>query len=72
LEALEAAVDFEAKGPPFWVFCDKGDELIPWRDSRARYTPIARFHAFEGGEHRFSHAREALEMFARDLLQRTG
>jgi predicted esterase YcpF (UPF0227 family) len=61
--ALQASVDYEAS-LPFWVFCDKGDELIDWRDSCARYKPIARFHAFEGGEHRFAHAREALEIFS--------
>lgn len=62
LIGVQAAVDFEAD-LPFWVFCDQGDELIDWRESRARYAPIARFHAFEGGEHRFIHAREALAIF---------
>lgn len=66
LLALEASVDFEA-ARPFWVFCDQGDELIDWRDMRARYAPFARFHAFPGGEHRFIHARESLELFARGL-----
>ena len=65
LLALEASVDFGAD-LPFWVFCDKGDELIDWRLSRERYGAMARFHAFEGGEHRFIHAREALEIFAND------
>jgi predicted esterase YcpF (UPF0227 family) len=68
LLALEASVDFGAD-LPFWVFCDRGDELIDWRDSRARYATIARFHAFPGGEHRFLHAREALEMFAQEKLK---
>lgn len=64
LLALEATVDFTID-QPFFVFCDEGDELIDWRESRARYAPIARFQAFPGGEHRFAHAREALEIFAR-------
>ena len=60
---LEASVAFDTD-LPFWVFCDKGDELIDWRESQRRFASIARFHAFEGGEHRFTHAREAWEMVA--------
>lgn len=68
LLALEASVQYGAE-LPFWVFCDKGDELIDWRESRTRYAPIARFHAFAGGEHRFFHAREALQMFAQQKVK---
>ena len=62
LASLEASVDFDAP-LPFFVYVDKGDEVIAWDRSAARYAPIARFLAFEGGAHRFEHAREALRDF---------
>jgi len=62
LARLEAAVDFDAP-LPFYVYVDKGDEVIAWERSAARHAPIARFLAFEGGSHRFEHAPEALRDF---------
>lgn len=63
LGRLERAVDYDAP-LPFYVYADKGDEVIDWRASAARHDAIARFHAFEGGSHSFEHVREALEDFA--------
>jgi predicted esterase YcpF (UPF0227 family) len=62
LKQLEASVDYDA-GLPFFVYVDKGDEVIGWEHSAARHTPIARFFAFEGGSHSFEHAVAALEDF---------
>lgn len=62
LAGLERAVDYDAP-LPFFVYVDKGDEVIGWPYSAARHGPIARFVAFEGGSHTFEHAREALEDF---------
>jgi predicted esterase YcpF (UPF0227 family) len=62
LASLEASVDFDAP-LPFFVYADKGDEVIAWDGSAARHARIARFVAFEGGSHAFEHAREALQDF---------
>lgn len=62
LGGLEASVDFDAP-LPFFVYVDKGDEVIDWRRSATRHAPIARFLAFEGGSHAFEHAPEALQDF---------
>jgi hypothetical protein len=63
LGELERAVDYDAP-LPFYVYVDKGDEVIDWRASAARHSAIARFLAFEGGSHSFEHVREALSDFA--------
>ena len=62
LAGLEQAVDYDAP-LPFFVYVDKGDEVIGWHYSAARHGPIARFVAFEGGSHTFEHAWEALKDF---------
>ena len=62
LQRLEAAVDYDAP-LPFFVYVDKGDEVIGWEHSAARHTSIARFLAFEGGSHSFEHASVALVDF---------
>lgn len=62
LAGLERAVDYDAP-LPFYVYVDKGDEVIGWHDSAARHGPIARFVAFDGGSHSFEHAPEALQDF---------
>lgn len=62
LKRLEQSVDFDAS-LPFFVYVDKGDEVIDWALSATRHTPIARFVAYEGGSHGFEHAREALQDF---------
>ena len=59
---LERAVDYDA-ALPFYVYVDKGDEVIDWRASAERHSAIARFRAFEGGSHTFEHVREALADF---------
>jgi predicted esterase YcpF (UPF0227 family) len=63
LGRLEQSVDYDAP-LPFFVYVDKGDEVIDWRASAARHAGIARFHAFEGGSHVFEHVQDALEDFA--------
>lgn len=60
--AAGGVIDFDAP-LPFFVYVDKGDELIDWRLSAARHASIARFLAFEGGSHAFEHAPEALRDF---------
>ncbi len=62
ISQLEESVDYDAP-LPFFVYVDKGDEVIPWEPSAARHGKIARFVAFEGGSHSFEHAREALQDF---------
>ena len=62
LARLEVSVDFDAP-LPYFVYVDKGDEVIAWERSAARHAPIAHFLAFAGGSHRFAHAREALRDF---------
>lgn len=62
LGRLERSVDFDA-ALPFYVYVDKGDEVIGWRHSAVRHGEIARFVAFEGGSHLFEHAEEALADF---------
>jgi predicted esterase YcpF (UPF0227 family) len=66
LAALEAGVDYDA-ALPFFVYVDKGDEVIGWEHSASRHVPIAHFRAFDGGSHLFEHASEALQDFHRAL-----
>lgn len=63
LVTLEEQVDYDAE-LPFFVYCDKGDEIINWADSAARHSGISRFLAFEGGCHSFDHFNEALTDFS--------
>jgi predicted esterase YcpF (UPF0227 family) len=62
LASLEASVDYDAP-LPFFVYVDKGDEVIAWERSASRHAPIAHFLAFEGGAHSFENASEALRDF---------
>jgi len=71
IRQLEELVDYNAP-LPFFVYVDKGDEVIPWQPSAARHAPIARFMAFEGGSHSFEHACEALQDFDHASRQRDG
>lgn len=64
LKRLEDSVDYDAP-LPFYVYVDKGDEVIAWRPSATRHARVARFLAFEGGSHAFEHARQALRDFDR-------
>jgi len=71
LGRLEAAVDYDSP-LPFFVYVDKGDEVIDWQASAGRHAPIARFVAFEGGSHLFEHVRPALRDFARAAALEAG
>jgi predicted esterase YcpF (UPF0227 family) len=62
LKQLEVSVDYDAP-LPFYVYVDKGDEVIAWEPSESRHARISRFLAFEGGSHSFEHARQALQDF---------
>jgi len=62
MKRLEDSVDYDAP-LPFFVYVDKGDEVIGWEHSAARHGRIARFRAFDGGSHSFEHSREALRDF---------
>jgi predicted esterase YcpF (UPF0227 family) len=62
LVRLEESVDYRSEAP-FHVYVDRDDETIDARWSETFHTPFACFHLFEGGCHRFDHAREALEDF---------
>jgi predicted esterase YcpF (UPF0227 family) len=66
LAGLEGDVDYDLR-LPFYVYVDRGDEVIDWRGSEERHRPIARFRAYEGGCHSFDHYREALAHFAADF-----
>jgi predicted esterase YcpF (UPF0227 family) len=70
LRSLETSVDYSAP-LPFFVYLDKGDEVIGWERSAARHRPIARLLAFDGGCHSFEHFHEALADFDRSYLQRS-
>jgi predicted esterase YcpF (UPF0227 family) len=62
LRLLESSVHYGA-ALPFFVYVDKMDEVIGWKQSAAKHSPISRFVAFEGGCHSFDHFREALVDF---------
>jgi predicted esterase YcpF (UPF0227 family) len=62
LKELEESIDYDAP-LPFFVYVDKGDEVIAWEHSEARHAHIARFLAFEGGSHSFEHSNAALRDF---------
>jgi predicted esterase YcpF (UPF0227 family) len=62
LRLLESSVDYGA-ALPFFVYVDKMDEVISWKQSAAKHSPISRFIAFEGGCHSFDHFLEALADF---------
>lgn len=63
LRSLEAAVKYNAD-VPFFVYLDKGDEVIGWERSASRHSAISRLVIFEGGSHSFDHYKEALADFA--------
>lgn len=62
LKQLEKSVNYDAD-LPFYVYVDKGDEVIGWEHSASRHSDIAEFVAYEGGCHSFDHFREALRDF---------
>jgi len=62
LRALESGVRYGAE-LPFFVYIDKGDEVIGWERSSRRHAPIASLTLFEGGCHSFDHYHEALADF---------
>ncbi len=62
LRALESGVRYGA-ALPFFVYIDKGDEVIGWERSSLRHAPIASLTLFEGGCHSFDHYHEALADF---------
>jgi len=64
LRALETGVRY-ASERPFFVYLDKGDEVIGWERSATRHDSIARLTVFEGGCHSFAHFHEALADFDR-------
>ncbi len=59
---LEAGVDYDLP-TPFYVYIDKGDEVIAWESSATRHSPISSLTLYEGGCHSFDHFREALVDF---------
>lgn len=68
LHRMEAAVDYDT-GLPFFVYLDKGDELIGWEHSAQRHSPISKVMIYEGGCHSFDHYHEALADFERAFLE---
>jgi predicted esterase YcpF (UPF0227 family) len=69
LRDLEEQVDYDA-AQPFYVYCDKDDEVISWEASALRHRGISHFMAFEGGCHSFTHFTEALRDFACSYFER--
>lgn len=67
LKVLEDKVTYDSDYP-FYVYADKGDEVIPWEGSAARHSGVSRFRVFEGGCHSFDHYREALRDFGSHFL----
>jgi predicted esterase YcpF (UPF0227 family) len=64
LRELESSVAYRSE-LPFFVYLDKGDEVIGWERSSLRHAPISRLTVFEGGCHSFDHYHEALADFDR-------
>lgn len=62
LSRLEAGVDYD-KPLPFYVYIDKGDELIDAIRSAMKHSSLSHLVLFEGGCHSFDHYREALADF---------
>jgi predicted esterase YcpF (UPF0227 family) len=62
LRRLETSVEYGLT-LPFFVYVDKGDEVIDWERSAAKHSPISRLMLFEGGCHSFDHFSEALVDF---------
>ncbi|MGO1502712.1 MAG: YqiA/YcfP family alpha/beta fold hydrolase [Marinobacter sp.] len=44
------------------ILLDKGDELLPWRDTVTELGDYFPTYCFEGGSHRFEHMGEALHL----------
>lgn len=65
---LETGVDYDLP-VPFYVYIDKGDEVINWESSAARHSPISRLTLYEGGCHSFDHFREALVDFGAEFTK---
>lgn len=68
LADLESRVDYDSAAP-FFVYVDKGDEVIAWEPSARRHATIGRFTAFEGGCHSFDHYVEALRDFEEGFFE---
>jgi len=68
LRGLEMGVDYDFP-LPFFVFIDKGDEVIDWNHSTDRHSRIAHLTLYEGGCHSFDHYREALAEFGEEFLK---
>jgi len=68
LRMMEEGIDYDAD-QPFYVYCDKNDEVIPWKSSEARHREISRFITYPGGCHSFDHFNEALADFAQHYLR---
>jgi predicted esterase YcpF (UPF0227 family) len=62
LRVLENSVHYNSASP-FFVYLDKGDEVIGWERSASRHAPISRLVTYEGGSHSFDHYHEALADF---------
>jgi len=62
LRALENSIDY-GSSLPFFVYIDKGDEVIDWERSAAKHSRLSHLVVFEGGCHSFDHYREALQDF---------
>ncbi len=62
LVGLEESVDYDAP-LPYFVYVDRGDEVIAWEHSAERHAGMTRFRVFDGGCHSFDHYREALQDF---------
>ena len=62
---MGASVDYRSTAP-FWVFVDRDDETISGSLSESYHSDFSHFKVFEGGSHRFDHAPESLEIFARE------
>ena len=68
LSQLEASVDYNLP-IPYFVYIDKGDEVIDWELSAARHAPISRLVTFEEGCHSFDHSREAMAHFGTGFVK---
>lgn len=68
LRRLENGVD-DRLPLPFFVYIDKGDEVIDWQQSAKKHASLARLVLFEGGCHSFDHYQEALTDFEAAFIE---
>lgn len=75
-EDVEQTRQFEIKavndGIPTTLLLDKGDEVIDYRIAEKRHRECGELFIFEGGDHRFQHMDEAVNIIRKRYQQEVG